>query len=114
MAEAKYGTHLVAIHGSHMIMSDAMIDHIIACAKATKLLTVQHLVKETGWWEDLANILTVVCQCSDKDVPSTLAATRVMHCSACRKPGHNHMATFSLLPLLFSNVCFKARLRNVS
>ena len=120
MAEAKYGAHIIAIYGSHMIMSDAMIDHIIACAKAAKLPTVQHLVKETGWWEDLANIygktlLIIVHQCSDKNVLSTPAATRVMHCSTCRKPGHNHMAIFLFSPLLFSDFLhFKASLRNAS
>jgi len=130
-AEAKYGAHIVAIYGSHMIMSDAMIDRVIACAKASKLPTVQHLVKETGWREDLANkygesLLTVVRQRCDKktatansngenvnpvtrEVPSTSAATRVMHCSKCGKPGHNRMAIFSFSPFLFFNLHFKGR-----
>ena len=132
-AEAKYGAHIVTIYGSHMVMSDAMIDRVIACAKAGKLPTVQHLVKETGWREDLANrygesLLTVVCRHCDKkktttansngenvnpvtgEVPSTSAATRVMHCSACGKPGHNRMAISSFSPFLFFNLHFKAGL----
>lgn len=136
-AEAKYGTHIVAIYGSHMVMSDAMIDCVITCAKAAKLPTVQHLVKETGWREDLANkygesLLTVVRQRCDRkktstpnnngenmnpvtgEVPSTSAATRVMHCSACGKPGHNRMAVFSFSPFVFFNLRFKAGLQNAT
>ena len=142
-AEAKYGAHIVSIYGSHMIMSDAMIDHVITCAKAPKLPTVQHLVKETGWWEDLANkygnsLLTIVCQHSSNhvappphskkkvvningenivpgtggEIPSTSAATRVMHCSTCRKPNHNRMVMSHFCFFFFLDSCFKAGLRN--
>ena len=114
-AEARYGTHIVTVYGSHMIMSDNMIDRVIACAQAGKLHSIQHLINETGWRHDLASqygesLLAVVhgrynhpplkkkITGSNNEnanaVPSTSVTTRVMHCSACGQPGHNRKKLF--------------------
>ena len=98
------------VYGSHLIMSDSMIDHVIAFAQAKKLRSVQHLINETGWQHNLASqygesLLAIIHKCYDNAVPSTCVTTQVMHCSTCGQLGHN-CKKFFLYYLRFTYTTF--------
>ena len=116
-ATKRFGSGVVAAHGSHLLMTDSTIDRIIACAKAGKLPNVARLVTETKWRKDLAEqygptLLSIIHESfADQHMPkkrrkkkslkvetaimpeaavaTVPVAARTMRCSACGLTGHN-------------------------
>ncbi|KAG6808474.1 hypothetical protein H0H92_004013 [Tricholoma furcatifolium] len=51
-AITKFGTMSVRRFGAKLLMSDQTLDRLVLCARASKLATMDHLLKETSWKKD--------------------------------------------------------------
>lgn len=100
---AKFDPSVIETFGSALILSDEIILRIVDCAHASKLSTIPHLIKETGWREDWANelgdsLLSVVHQHHPTvqvavghgfEASTGTRKRGLVTCSACGTKGHN-------------------------
>ena len=99
-AAARFNLSVLETFGSGLLLSDEIITRIVDCAQASKLFTIPHLIKETGWREDWANelgdsLLSVVRRhqptVAVDSEPSTSRKRGTVTCSACGTKGHISM-----------------------
>ena len=48
----EYGEIAVQEYGACLLISDRLVDHLVLCARSSKLSTVASIFKETGWRRD--------------------------------------------------------------
>ena len=112
-APLKFSAAMIEDIGSHLFISDEIIDRIVKCAHVGKLSSVSDLHKETRWRRELANefgdaLLRVVRQFYPPPPPQAPAPSNsgsgtsqdsapssrkraLYKCSACGNPGHTSM-----------------------
>ncbi|TFK61619.1 hypothetical protein BDN72DRAFT_903935 [Pluteus cervinus] len=110
-AVQKYGVFPIKKNGSQFFLSDITIDRLVVCASAQKLTSVDSLVKETDFRQDLIpefaqGLLDTVYKYFPLPPPKPPKplendiekGTRVYSCSSCGASGHTSTCSFSFFP----------------
>ncbi|KAF8995088.1 hypothetical protein BDQ17DRAFT_1251072, partial [Cyathus striatus] len=97
---SRFGKVAIHTYGVRLFLANSQLTRIVDCAQSHKILTVEQLIRETGWRKELAeeygqSILTLIIYHFPPPTESTpRSAMSATHkcappiCSACNTVGH--------------------------
>ena len=104
-AVAMFGESVVEMLGAKLLVPDEVVEQLISCSQAFKIMMVHNITKETGWtheenWvEELSDsLLTILHTHFPLPIPEETLVTAVKgtvparqkHCTACGASDHIH------------------------